>query len=328
MDRAEVSIERVRAIVGVLSLVLFTHSAFWLCYDVVDRGPVDVWSTWTVGPPSDLAATTSLDIGLAALQLFAGYAALGRIRGAGGMLVAACAATLAFRVPVVWYMLLDSPSDPWFGDLQGPSLTAVGGTCALIVVVALAQGGLLFHAHRLEQEEAARQEDLPTDGLRPVKVTAAVSSVLLTALNVVYVLRNALTAVQVGPGMLADLLVGRGNGQAVLAVSSPWQWACLTALCGVGLVLVGRRMPSATGFSFALAVFMMPTAFFKLWGAAATGALLQVPLGTVQSVLELVGSAAVVTLIARDIHGDGGWTVPRFDRSSPSETTGTTPLPS
>ncbi|MEV7990584.1 hypothetical protein AB0O67_01340 [Streptomyces sp. NPDC086077] len=328
MDRAEISIERIRAAVGVLSLVLFTHTAFWFGHDVFDQGILDVWSIWTTGPASGLAATTSLDIGLAALQLAAGFGALMQVRGAGGVLVVACSATLLFRGPVVWYWILDSPSDPWFGDLEGPSLTAAGSTCAVIVVVAVAQAVLLFQARQLEHRAASEQEEVLSDGLRPVKVTAAVSSVLLVLLNVVYILRNVVTAIQVGPGTLADLLAGKGTGQAVLAVSSPWQWACLTVLCGVGLALVGRRRPTATGFSLGLAVFMLPTAAFKLCGSVISGDLLQVPLGTLQSVLELVGSAAVAVLILRDIHGDGGLTMPRFDRSSPSETTGTVPLPS
>ncbi|WP_030169947.1 hypothetical protein [Streptomyces sp. NRRL S-813] len=303
MNRPEVSIKQTRLALGPLSVLLFVQTAFWLLYDVADRGLPITWSAWTDGPVSGLSATTALDLGLAALQLGAVCGLLLRVPGAGGLLVTACAATVVFRAPVVWYMLLDSGSDPWFGGLEGPSLTAVGVSCALAILVAVAQGGLLFRVRGLEREAAAEEESR-SGGIRPVKVTASASCALLAVLNVFYICRNVLTAVRVGPHALADLLVGRGVGQAVLGVSSPWQWACLTVLCGVGMVLAARRRPSATGFSVGLALFMMPIAFTKLWGLARTASLLASPLNTVQSILELAGSAAVVALIVVDVRRD------------------------
>ncbi|MFZ4151509.1 hypothetical protein [Streptomyces pseudogriseolus] len=303
MHSPELSLTRVRILLGSLSLALFAQTAFWLMYDVVVQGIPDVWSVWATGTTSGLSAATSLDLGLAALQLAAGSAALLRVRGAGGLLVIACAATVAFRAPVVWYLLLDSPTDPWFGGLEDPSLAVVGTTCIVALVISLAQACLLLRARQLEHEAAAREAAL-TDGSRPVKVTATASCVLLSVLNCFYICRNALTAVDVGPGVLADLLVGKGAGRAVLGVSSPWQWTCLIVMCGVGMVLAGKRRPIATGFSLGLAVLMMPTAFAKLWGAAASDTLLDTPLGTLQSLVELIGSAAVLALITSDLRND------------------------
>ncbi|MET8765647.1 hypothetical protein [Streptomyces sp. NPDC004658] len=305
MNRPEVSIKQARLAVGPLSVLLFAQTTFWLLYDVADRGLPHMWSAWTNGPVSGLSATTALDFGLAALQLGAACGLVLRIRGAGGLLVTACVTTVLFRTPVVWYMLLDSESDPWFGGLEGPSLTAVGVSCLLAILVAVALGGLLFRVRGLERDAAAAAEEESRSGaIRPVKVTASASCTLLAVLNVFYICRNVLTAVEVGPRALADLLVGRGVGRAVLGVSSPWQWACLTVLCGVGMVLAAKRRPSATGFSVGLALFMMPIAFTKLWGLAGTADLLASPLNTVQSVLELAGSAAVVALIVADVRRD------------------------
>jgi hypothetical protein len=321
MNRPEVSIKQLRLAVGPLSLLLLVQTAFWLLYDVADRGLPLMWSAWTNGPVSGLTATTALDLGLAALQLGAAWGLLLRIRGAGGLLVTACAATVVFRAPVVWYMLLDSESDPWFGDLKGPSLTAVGASSLLAILVAVAQGCLLFQVRGLEREAAAAEEESHAGGFRPMKVTASASCALLAVLNVFYIGRNVLTAIQVGPDALAHLLIGRGVGRAVLGVSSPWQWACLTVLCGVGMVLAAKRRPSATGFSVGLALFMMPIDFTKLWGLARTAALLASPLNTVQSVLEFAGSAAVVALIVADVRRDRPAPLAALERAPQSTAT-------
>ncbi|MFJ9910034.1 hypothetical protein [Actinacidiphila glaucinigra] len=297
-----VSIHRVRVALAVLSLALFVQTASWLLYDIAARGLPGAWSAWTTGDAPGLAATTSLDLGLAALQLAAGLAALHRTRGAGGLLLAACAATLGFRLPAIWYVLLDSPSDPWFGTLEGPSVKAIGGTAVLAAVLAVVLAALLFLARRMEYEAAAA-EAASGGGTRPVKVTATASGLLLAVLNVFYIGRNAVTAFQVGPGTLGDLLVGKGTGRAVLGVSAPYQWACLTVLCGAGMLFAARRRPVATGFSVGLALFMMPSAFTELW-AYAVGAVAQTPLDTFQDLLEFVGSAAVVALVAGDVRRD------------------------
>ncbi|GEC03208.1 hypothetical protein SSP24_08630 [Streptomyces spinoverrucosus] len=300
MNRPRTTIKQMRTAVGVLSLLLFAQTAFWLVYDIADRGPLGAWELWSSGSGSGLAATTSLDLGLAALQLAAGWAALARLRGVGGLLVVSCVSTVAFRLPVVWYMVLDSPSDPWFGALRGPSLTAVGVTCLLAVAVALVLGVLLLRGRRLEAEARAAADLADGGAGRPAKVTAAASSALVAVLNVFYITRNAVTAVQVGPGALTDLLVGRGTGRSVLGVSSPWQWTCLTVLCGMGMLLAGRRRPVATGVSLGLALLMMPPAFSELWGYLVAQTVPQTAVDVTQNLLELVGSAAVVALIVTD----------------------------
>ncbi|MBC7273365.1 MAG: hypothetical protein H5T76_32510 [Streptomyces sp.] len=301
-----------RTAVGALSLLLFAQTALWLCYDIVDRGLPGAWELWNSNSGSGLAATTSLDLGLAALQLTAGWAALVQARGAGGLLVVSCAATLLFRLPVVWYMLLDSPSDPWFGSLEGAPVTAVGVTCLLAVVIAVALGVLLLDVRRMETEARATA-DLTVGGVRPVKVTAAASGALVTVLNVFYIARNAVTAIDVGPRALTDLLAGRGAGTSVLGVSSPYQWTCLTVLCGLGLYVAARRRPVATGVSLGLAVLMMPPAFSELWGYLVAGTVSQTAVDVAQNLLELVGSGAVVALIVIDglrDHRGGPWPTP------------------
>ncbi|MFF7212273.1 hypothetical protein ACFZAU_17335 [Streptomyces sp. NPDC008238] len=310
------SIHQVRLALAVLSLALFVQTASWLLYDVAARGMPGAWSLWTTGSAPGLAATTSLDLGLAALQLAAGLAALDRTRGAGGLLVASCAATLGFRLPRVWYVLLDSPSDPWFGGLSGPPVSVVGGTAALAAVLALVLGALLYLARRMEYEAAATQASA-AGGIRPVKVTATTSGLLLAVLNVFYIGRNAVTAFQVGPGTLGDLLVGKGTGRSVLGVSAPYQWACLTVLCGAGMLFAARRRPVATGFSVGLALFMMPSAFTELW-AYAVGATAQNLVDTSQDLLELVGSAAVVALVAGDVRRDRRPAAPVAEQAVPS----------
>ncbi|WP_431953963.1 hypothetical protein [Actinacidiphila sp. bgisy167] len=299
------SIDRVRIAVAWLSLALFVQTAFWLLYDVATRGLPGAWSLWTTGSAPGLSATSSLDLGLAALQLCAGLATLFRTRRAGGLLMTSCTATFAFRLPAVWYLLLDSPSDPWFGTLEGASLSAVGGTAVLAVVLSLVLGGLLLLVRHMEYEAAAETAaaNTVTGGVRPVKVTAAASGLLLAVLNVFYIGRNAVTAVEVGPAALTDLIVGKGSGQAVLAVPSPYQWVCLTVLCGVGMLLAARRRPTAHGFSVGLSLFMMPSAFTDLWGYA-VGTNPATAVDVSQALLEFVGSAAVVALIVGDLRGD------------------------
>jgi hypothetical protein len=103
--------------------------------------------------------------------------------------------------------------------------------------------------------------------------------------------------------VLTDLLAGKGSGGAILGVSSPYQWACLTVLCGAGMVLAAQRRSVATGFSVALALFMMPSAFTDLW-AFAVGTASQSAVDTAQSLLELVGSGAVIALIVHDVRRD------------------------
>lgn len=301
MNRPGMSINQVRIAVALLSLALFAQTAFWLLYDIVVRGLPGAWSLWTTGWVPGLSATSSLDLGLAALQLCAGLAALFRTRGAGGLLMTSCTVTLGFRLPAVWYLLLDSPSDPWFGTLKGASLNAVGSTAVLAVVLCLVLGGLLLLARHMEYEAAA--SNAVTGGVRPVKVTATASGLLLAVLNVFYIGRNAVTAFQVGPGVLTDLIVGKGSGRAILAVPSPYQWVCLTVLCGAGMLLAARRRPTAPGFSVGLSLFMMPSAFTELWGYA-VGSTPVTAVDTSQSLLEFVGSAAVVALIVGDVRRD------------------------
>ncbi|GHJ40448.1 hypothetical protein [Streptomyces sp. TS71-3] len=307
MSHQRTTVGRVRTVVGALSLVLFAQTTFWLFYDVAQRGLSGAWTVWTTGTPSGLSATTSMDLGLAALQLGAGWAALRQGRGAGGLLVTACAATMLFRLPVLWYLLLNSPSNPWFGMLTGASLNVVGLTCILAIVVDIALGILLLRAWQLENdiaeaELAAEAEDdsLHHGSVRPVKVTATASGVVLAVLNVVYIFRNAITAYRVGPEGLAHLLAGRGTGRAVLAVSSPWQWSCLTLLCGVGMVLAAKRRPIATGFGLGLALFMVPSSFTDLVGATEAHTLFTVPGASGQNFLEVVGGVAMASLILGD----------------------------
>ncbi|WUD72780.1 hypothetical protein OG937_14255 [Streptomyces sp. NBC_00510] len=295
------SFHQVRVAMAVLSLALFAQTAIWLVHDVVVRGLPGAWALWTAGDAPGLSATSSLDLGLAALQLGAGLATFHQTRGAGGLLVTACAVTLGFRLPAVWYFLLDSPSDPWFGTLTGASVSAVGGTAAVAVVLALALGALLVLARQMEYGAAA--DAVSGSGIRPVKVTATTSGLLLAVLNVFYIGRNAVTAFEVGPGTLGELLVGKGTGRAVLGVSAPYQWACLTVLCGAGMFLAARRRPVATGFSVGLSLFMMPSALTELWAHAA-GTVPQSLVDTSQSLLEFVGSAAVVALVAGDVRRD------------------------
>ncbi|MFF3465627.1 hypothetical protein ACWCQN_15270 [Streptomyces sp. NPDC001984] len=306
MNRPKMSITHMRTAVAVLSLALFAQTAVWLVYDIADRGIPGAWAMWTGGFAPGLSATSRLDLGIAALQLAAGWATLRQARGAGGLLVTACATTLAFRAPVLWYVLLDSPSDPWFGTLKGPSLTVVGLTCVLAIVLALALGALLLLVRHMEDEavEAAVSEELRGGAIRPVKVTATASGALLAVLNVFYIGRNAVTAYQVGPRVLTDLIVGKGTGRAVLGVSSPFQWVCLTVLCGLGMFLAVKRRPVATGVSVGLALFMMPSSFAQLWGSIVDDTVQQSALGSAQNLLEVVGSAAVVALIYGDVRRD------------------------
>ncbi|GHH70836.1 hypothetical protein GCM10018793_05500 [Streptomyces sulfonofaciens] len=309
MSHPGTSIKRVRTVVGVLSLVLFAQTACWLGYDVAERGVDGAWTVWTTGTPSGLSATSSLDLGLAALQLTAGWAALRRGRGAGGLLVTACAATVLFRLPVLWYLLLNSPSNPWFGMLTGASLDVVGLTCVFAVLVAAVLGTLLVRARQLENEiaeaeAAAEAAALHGGAIRPVKVTATASGAVLAVLNVVYIFRNAITAYRVGPHGLAHLLAGRGTGRAVLAVSSPWQWTCLTLLCGAGMLLAARRRPVADGFALGLSLFMVPSSFTDLWGASVAGTLFQVPAASGQNLLEVVGGLAMAALIVWEARQD------------------------
>lgn len=305
MNRPGMSIDRVRIAVAWLSLALFVQTAFWLLYDVAVRGLPGAWSLWTTGSAPGLSATSSLDLGLAALQLCAGLATLFRTRGAGGLLMTSCTVTFAFRLPAVWYLLLDSPSDPWFGTLKGASLSAVGGTAVLAVLLSLVLGGLLLLVRHMEYEAAAEAaaENTVTGGVRPVKVTAAASGLLLAVLNVFYIGRNTVTAIEVGPAVLTDLIVGKGSGQAVLAVPSPYQWVSLTVLCGAGMLLAARRRPTAHGFSVGLSLFMMPSAFTDLWGYTG-GTTPATAVDISQALLEFVGSAAVVALIVGDVRRD------------------------
>lgn len=302
MYQPAVTVHQLRVAMAVLSLALFVQTAFWLVYDAAVRGLPGAWDMWTTGYVPGLSATSSLDLGLAALQLGAAAATFLGTRGAGGLLVTACAVTLGFRLPAVWYFLLDSPTDPWFGSLKGPSVTAVGITAALAVALALVLGVLLLLARHIEYEAAAA-DGTPGSRIRPVKVTATTSGVLLGVLNIFYIGRNTVTAFQVGPTVLGDLLVGRGTGRAVLGVSTPYQWACLTVLCGAGMLLAARRRPVATGFSTGLSLFMMPSAFTDLW-AYAQNAMSQTLVDGSQHLLEFVGSAAVVALTVGDVRRD------------------------
>jgi hypothetical protein len=303
MTLPKVSVVRIKIAVTALSLLLFVQTAFWLVYDMVDRGIGDAWTAWTTGPSGDFSATSSTDLGLAALQLAAGLAVLRGTRGAGGLLVTSSAMTVAFRLPPVWYMLLDSPSDRWFGKLPGPSVTAVGASALLSVLLAAALGALLLLVRHLENEAAAAAaalDELSGTGIRPMKVTASASGLLLAVLNVFYIGRNTETVVKTESGIWLDRLFGKGSVQAVLGVSNSWQWASLTVLCGAGMFLALRRRPVAHGFSLGLSYFMLPLAFASLSGSISAGTLTDTAVGSAQNALELVGSVAVVGLVFRE----------------------------
>jgi hypothetical protein len=312
VDHADTSIKSVRITVGILSLALFGQTAFWLLHDIADRGAAGAWSVWASGSGMGLSATSSLDLGLGVLQLAAGWATLIQARTAGGLLLASSATTLLFRLPAVWYVLLDSPSDPWFGDAKGPSLGAVGGSAIGAVVTALVLTALLFLVRHLENETSSPYV-LRGAGPRPVKVTATTSGVLLGALNIFYIGRNVNTAFQVGPNALAHLLAGKGAVRAELGVASAWQWASLTVLCGLGMLFAFRRRPVAKGFSLGLALFMVPPDIAEVSDYVSTGVLFKVSVDTAQTFLELLGSAAVIALLAADTARD------RRDRRRPED---------
>jgi hypothetical protein len=293
-----IPVDRIKIAVVVLNFLLLAQTVLWLIYDVADRGIGGAWSVWTSGTDG-LSATTSFDLGLALLQLAAGWAIVRGARGAGGLLVTSSAITLAFRLPPIWYMLLDSPSDPWFGARTGPSLSAVGASAIFSVVVAAALGALLLLVRHMENEAEALEE-LSGVGIRPMKVAASASGWLLAVLNVVYVGRNADTVVRTESGIWFERLVGKGSVEAALGVSQSWQWGALTLLCGIGMVLALRRRPAALGFELGLTYFMLPPAFTGLAASISAGTLFATAAGSAQNALELLFSAAVLGLLFRE----------------------------
>lgn len=296
MKLPRLSIDRIRVSVAILSLLLFVQTLFWLAYDVFELGISDTWSEWANGTNGPFPATSSLDLGLAALQLIAGIAVLRGARGAGGLLVTSSVVTLIVRLPPIWYLVLDSPSDPWFAAPTGPSLTAVGVSAVFSFVVAAALGALLLRVHHLENEQVALSE-FSASGIRPMKVTASTSGAVLGVLNVFYIARNTNSLVESENDVWLQRLFGRGSVQSVLGVSQSWQWGTLTVACGVCMYLAIRRRPVAHGFTLGLSLFMLPLSLLSIAGAVSGGTFTHAAFGSVQNVLELLGSGAVLGLV-------------------------------
>ncbi|MEU9502637.1 hypothetical protein [Streptomyces sp. NPDC048196] len=290
---------------GAFCLLFFLFTAYWLAVDLGEFGIDGMWEFWTFQRPAGLNQVTGpFHLGLALVQLAAVITAFAGQRVAGGLLAVATTLTFATTLQAIVSVGNHTSDDKWFQHAETSTSTFDGVfiSSGLLFLLTLVAGVVLLAGMR------AWPRPKPSEPpLRPAGQAGVVAGLLLGAMALCLVVWHLYMLVQNGIGSFEMLYLGRGALPSLLSLAPGWSglvFLVLTALAALNSLMRGG---AARGLAIGLSVVSLPGALLTLIGLAGNGDLFTLNesmpglsvLGDVQLLLDLLGSAALLALMAR-----------------------------
>ncbi|MGV4923653.1 hypothetical protein [Streptomyces sp. BHT-5-2] len=302
---------------GVLCLLFFLWTAYWLAVDLGAFGVVGVWDSW-IGrrPPGVNEVTNPVQLGFALVQLTAAGAAFAGRRSAGGLLAVATTVTFATALQALISVGNHTSDERWFRNAETGTATFDGVFLSglPLFLLTLVAGVVLL--------AGMRSWPRPTPGLppaRPARAAGVVGGLVLGAMALGYVAYQLYILTQGGSGLFTALYLGKGVLSSLLALAPGWYavvFLALTAIAGLNSLMRGC---AARGLALGLAVALLPDAVLTVVSFLASGSLLEMSKETpglsvlvyVQLALDLFGSLTLAALMVRGEPVAPAWQPPQ-----------------
>ncbi|MFI0786392.1 hypothetical protein ACH4Q6_12425 [Streptomyces lydicus] len=301
---------------GVLCLLFFLFTAYWLAVDLGEFGVDGLWESWTGARPGGTNQVTGpFHLGLAAVQLAAAFAAFAGQRVAGGLLAVATTFTFATALQALVSVGNHTSDDKWFLHAETSTTTFDGVfvSSGLLFLMALAAGVVLLAGMRSWPRE--KPSDPP---MRPAPTAGVVAGLLLGAMALCNVAWHVYMLVQGGSGSFEMLYLGRGVLSSLLSLSPGWSAVVFLVLTAVAALNCLMRGGAARGLAIGLVTLSLPSALLAVVAMANDGALFELNpsmpglsvLNDLQLLLDTVGSLALIVLTVRGEPAAPAWYPP------------------
>ncbi|MGW1372685.1 hypothetical protein ACWD6P_00165 [Streptomyces sp. NPDC002446] len=301
---------------GAFCLLFFLFTAYWMAVDLGEFGIDGLWEAWTSGRGGGTNLVTGpFHLGLIAVQLAAVFTAFAGHRVAGGLLAVATTFTFATVLQAAVSVGNHTSDDKWFLHAETATSTFDGVfiSSVLMFPVTVVAGIVLLAGMR------PWPRSTPSDPpMRPARTAGTVAGLLLGAMVLCNVAWQLYMLVEGGSGSFEMLYLGRGVLSSLLALAPGWSgivFVVLTALAALNSLMRGS---AARGLAIGLSVLSLPSALLAVVGMAANGTLFELSdtmpvmsiLNYLQLLLDLLGSAALLALMARGEPVAPGWHPP------------------
>ncbi|MEU7634714.1 hypothetical protein AB0C11_01330 [Streptomyces sp. NPDC039016] len=294
-----------RITAGILCLLFFFWTAYWLVVDLGAFGIVGVWDSWTGSrPPGTNAVTDPVQLGFCLLQLTAAIAAFAGRRSAGGLLAVATTVTFATALQALISVGNHTSDDRWFRNAETGTATFDGVFLSSLplFLLTLVAGIVLLAGMRSWPRPAPSGPPA-----RPAKAAGVIGGLTLGAMALGYVVYQLYILVQYGTGSFTMLYLGKGALTSLLALAPGWYavvFLLLTAIAGINSLARGC---AARGLGLGLAVALLPNAVLTVVSFLDSGTFLDLSKDMpglsiiiyAQLALDLFGSLALGALMVR-----------------------------
>ncbi|QRX96970.1 hypothetical protein JNO44_17225 [Streptomyces noursei] len=290
---------------GILCLLFFLWTAYWLAVDIGAFGVVGVWDGW-IGArgPGVNEVTNPVQLGFGLLQLAAAGAAFTGRRSAGGLLAVATTVTFATALQALVSVGNHTSDERWFRNAQTGTATFDGVFLSSLplFLLTLVAGVVLLAGMRSWPRPAPSGPPA-----RPGRAGGVLGGLVLGAMALCYVVYQVYMLVQGGPETFTMLYLGKGVLSSLLALAPGWYavvFFLLTAIAGLNCLTRGC---AARGLALGLAIALLPSAVLTVVSFLASGTFLEMSktmpglsiIICVQLALDLFGSLALVALMVR-----------------------------
>ncbi|KUL36092.1 hypothetical protein ADL22_25645 [Streptomyces sp. NRRL F-4489] len=290
---------------GILCLLFFLWTAYWIVADIGAFGLVGLWDSWAGSrPPGTNEVTDPVQLGFCLLQLTAAGAAFAGRRSAGGLMAVATAATFATALQALISVGNHTSDDRWFRNAETGTATFDGVFLSSLplFLLTLVAAVVLLAGNR--SWPRARPSTPPA---RPAKAAGVIGGLLLGAMALGYAVWQVYMLVQGGSSAPQMLYLGKGSLSTLLSLAGGWYALVFMALTGIAGLNALIRGSAARGLSFGLALALLPNAVLAFITLLSTGSLFRtagpmpgaVLISHTQLLLDLLGSVALCALMAR-----------------------------
>ncbi|WP_438487901.1 hypothetical protein [Streptomyces sp. S186] len=302
---------------GVLSLLFFLWTAYWLAVDIGAFGIAGVWDSWTGSrPPGVNEVTNPVQLGFALVQLTAAGAAFAGRRSAGGLLAVATTVTFATALQALISVGNHTSDERWFRSAETGTATFDGVFLSALplFLLTLVAGVVLLAGMRSWPRPAPSGPPA-----RPARAAGVVGGLVLGAMALCYVAYQLYMLVQGGSGVFTALYLGKGVLTSLLGLAPGWYASVFLALTAIAALNSLMRGCAARGLALGLAVALLPNAVLTVVSLLGSGSFLQMSkempglsvLVYVQLALDLFGSLTLAALMVRGEPVAPAWQPPQ-----------------